>query len=213
MKFRIRIAESDKMISEKIGNALIPEARKYMKKNMDNVKKSLPAKIYSIIVSSPEYSSILGGRLKYEFGIPDPAAKLDGLLSIWTNNVYVVYTPPSVISGGRIVSSFSVSMIKSDFSDVLGSNYAFVYDNKRGYTLPWLEWLLLEGSVSLVKNHSVVMQANPRSRTGMALMKVSNSSWKVPNQYAGTISDNWITRSLEAANDDIYNLIKKAMTL
>ena len=213
MKLKVEILESSKEISQKIGQALVPQINAYMTSAMNKIEKQLPDVLKEAIENSPEYSSILGGRLRYEFGIPDPSAKLSGLLEIWTTSVSATHSRAIVDANGKIKSYFSVEMVKADFSDVLGSNYAFVYDNKRGYTLPWLEWLLLEGSVSLVKNHSVVMQANPRSRTGMALMKVSNSSWEVPSQYAGTISDNWITRSLEAAKDDIYNLIKKAMTL
>jgi len=212
MKFRVRILESDKRISESIGNALIPELRKYMRTAMDNVKKQLPEKIYSIILSSPEYSSILAGRLKYEFGIPDSADKLEGLLSIWTNNVSMVYTPPSVISGGRIVSSFSVSMIKSDYSDVLGSGYAEVYDNKRGYTLPWLRWLLLDGSATIIESHQVVIGSNPRSRTGLAVMR-PGPGWSVPKRYAGIRTDNWITRAIEAGQQQIIQLIEGAIKL
>lgn len=212
MKFKTRILETEKEIGQRIGNALIPEVRVYIARVQKRIKEQLPIVIQKVIVASPEYSSIIGGSLKYEFGIPNPSQKLAGLLSVWTNNIRVTFSPPVVISGGTIKSSLTVEMIKSDFSDVLETDYAFVNDQRRGYSLPWLRWLLLDGSYPLVKNHQVMLGSNPRSRTGMAVMvEEPSQSWSVPKRFAGTINDNWITRSLELSKDLINNSIIKAM--
>lgn len=212
MKIRIKILETEKEIALRIGNALIPQVRSYMQSRINKIRKGLPDVISSAIINSPEYADILGGRLRYELGIPDPNAKLSGLLQIWTQNLSVTYSPPVVISSGQVKSALSIGMIKTDFSDVLGTEYAMVYDSNRGYTLPWLEWLLLDGSVPIVRDHKVVIGSNPRSRTGMALMRESrNSYWSVPKKFAGTQNDNWITRAMDMYRDQIYDFIKKAM--
>ena len=213
MRFSIKIIESDKEIALRIGNALIPQVRQYMSKTMDKIRKGLPDIIYQAIISSPEYSSILSGLLKYEFGIPDSLSKLDGLLNVWTQNLSVTYTPPLVNYNGSVSSSVTIAMIKSDFSDVLGTDYASVVDRKRGYILPWLSWLLLEGSVTIVNGHQVIFGSNPRSRTGLAVMRKGGNGWKVPKRFAGTSNDNWITRAIASSEKDIYNFIQKAMKI
>jgi hypothetical protein len=132
------------------------------------------------------------------------------LLEIWSKNIQINYSAPK-ISNNMIRGSFSASMIRVDFSDVLYSDYAIVYDSLRGYSLPWLEWLLLEGNKTIIKNQNVVLGPSRSSRTGFALMRESPTSWKVPSEYAGTITDNWITRALDNGQDSINEAIEKAL--
>jgi hypothetical protein len=213
-KITIKVLESNKEIAISIGNALLPQVRKYMQSSVSKMKKGLPDIVNVAIINSPEYASILGGRLRYELGIPDPETKLSGLLQVWSNNISVTYTPPVVLSNGGVRSSITIGMIKTDFSDVLGTDYALVYDNERGYALPWLKWLLLDGSVPIVRSHQVVIGPSSKSRTGMAVMRENaNSAWGVPKKFAGTQRDNWITRAIDASRDQIYNFIEKAMEI
>jgi len=212
MLFSLRLLESSNQISQNILRALLPDIVNYFKDVRDYLKTNIPPVITDAIINSPEYQSILSGQLQYEFGIPDPGTKLSGLLNTWSNNVEIIYNPP-IISGNKIKASFSVNMIKIDFSDVLYSDYAVVVDNLRGYSLPWLEWLLLEGNKTIIQNYNVVIGPNRQSRTGMAIMKNASSSWRVPSQYAGTISDNWITRAIDQAESQIQNVLDKAANL
>lgn len=210
MLFKIKLLESNSEISYNILKALLPDVSNYLKDIIRYLQNNLPTLIRNVIINTPEYDSLIGGQLQYEFGIPNPAAKLAGLLDIWSTNIDITYVPPT-ISNGKIKGSFSASMIKVDFSDVLYSDYAIVYDAFRGYSLPWLEWLLLEGNRTIIQNQNVILGRSKYSRTGYALMKESLSSWSVPSQYSGTVSNNWITRALDGAERDISNLIDKAL--
>ena len=210
MLFKLNIVETNDIIYNDILKALLPEVIAYFKKAVQQLKQNIPPVIKQAIINSPEYISLLDGQLKYEFGIPDSSQKLTGLLDLWSSNVDIKYTAPS-ISGNKIKASFTISMIKIDFNDVLFSDYAIVYDSFRGYSLPWLEWLLLEGNKTIIKQQDVVIGPNKLSRTGMAIMKNSSKSWKVPSQFAGTISDNWITRAINSVDNDINNIIEKAL--
>lgn len=212
MRLSLKILESNKEIAQRVAKALLPEIKNYMKNAIDKIKKDLPSVVYTGIINSPEYTSIIGGQLKYELGIPNPETKIASLLQTWTDNIYVTYVPPTIITSGSIKSSFDVSMIKTDFSDVLSSDDAFVFDQERGYSLPWLKWLLLDGSVPIIKDHQVVIGRNSRSRTGMAVMRQSRTkSWAVPSKFAGTEADNWITRAIDASKSDVESLIKRTL--
>lgn len=210
MLFKISLLESNKQIAQNILKALLPDTTKYLKDIIRYLQNNLPPIVRQAIINTPEYTALLGGNLQYEFGIPDPSSKLAGLLDIWSTNIKINYSPPT-ISNSKIKGSFSANMIKVDFSDVLYTDYAIVYDTMRGYTLPWLEWLLLEGNKTIIKNQSVIFGSNKYSRTGFAVMRDSSSSWRVPSQYAGTISDNWITRAIDGAESQINSVIEQAM--
>lgn len=209
MKLSFKLLDNNRQISENILKALVPEIDDFLKKSLQNIRKSLPDAIKQIIQDTPEYDALIGGRLQYEFGLPDAGNKIATIIDIWSNNVKIEYNSPA-ITGNKIKASFSVSLIRSDFNDVLSSDASFVIDNFRGYQLPWLEWLLLEGNKTIVKKQEVVFGPNKFSRTGYALMKDSSKSWRVPSEFAGTISNNWITRAIDNAENQINELIDKA---
>ena len=211
MKISFKLLESDKTISNKILKALLSDIKTFVNNSFNKIKQELPLIVLNSIKLSPEYSELISGNLRLELGIADPNTKVAGLIEIWSKNIVYNYNKPE-IKNNKIKSSFSVEMIKSDFSDVLGSDYSIVVDSVRGYSLPWLEWLLLDGSKSIVKNYEVVFGPNPASRTGSAIMYPSSSSWGISNSYAGTISDNWITRSIDSAEGQISNLLDKAFS-
>ena len=208
MKFQIKLLESNSIIGNNILKALIPEVDSYLKNKLQFIRTNLPSVIENIISSSDAYSSLVGGQLQYEFGIPDPQPRLDEILNIWTKNIDITYNGPT-ISSSKIKASFSVSLIRSNFSDVLSTDAVLVIDSLRGYNLPWLEWLLLEGNKTIIKNQQVIVGASKFSRTGLALMKESNQSWKVPSQFAGNISNNWITRAIDDNESVINNFLQQ----
>jgi hypothetical protein len=210
MNISLKILESNSQIQQSIMEALLPQINDYMKDAITTIRKEIGTIISNAIVNTPEYESLVSGKLKYELGIPDANAKIAGLLDIWTKNIYIEYMPPKIISS-KIKSSFSASLIKSSFDDVLSTDLAYVIDNIYQYRLPWLEWLLLEGNKIIVKKQEVVMGPNPRSRTGFALMRGSNKNWKVPAEFAGTIRDNWITRAIDNTEAEINNLLERAL--
>lgn len=208
--FNIKILETQKEIEQEILKALRPQVDSLMQSAIRRLKVSIPEIVSKAIYESATFQSLSSGQLRLEFGISDAQAKVAGLLSIWIKNMQFQYEKPAVATKG-IKSRLSINMIKSDFSDVLGSDYAEVYASK-GYTLPWLKWLLLDGTANIVNAYDVFIGPNYRSRTGMAIMKKSVSGWSVPSEFAGTQNDNWITRAIEAASSDIETALMEAFS-
>lgn len=211
MKISLKIIETESQIEKMVMNALLPSCDEFLRKALIMIKSELPAIVSSAILNRPEYISLVSGNLRLEFGIPNANAKIATIINNWIDNIsYMLYKPK--LTGSRIKASISVEAIKSDFSDVLQMSEAKVNDALRGYELPWLEWLLLDGSKIIVPKHDVVFGPNPRSRTGGAVMKISSGGWKVPSEYAGTFSDNWITRAIDDSSPLIEKLLEKALS-
>lgn len=209
MKINVKILESNSQIESKILKALVTDCREYFNEALSIIQQELPQIIYSAITSRPEYVSLVSGKLRLELGIPDASVKVANLINYWISNISYNYKKPT-IEGNKIKGYINIELIKSDFSDILNSNDAMVIDSLRAYSLPWLQWLLLDGNKVIVPRYNVVISPNPRSRTGGALMRISTSSWKVPSEYAGTINDNWITRSIDNASSAIDGLLERA---
>lgn len=207
----LKIVENNQQIQAAILNAMLPQIDSFMAKAKTYIQNNIADLISQAILEQPEYVSLVNGSLRLELGIPDADQRVAQLISVWINSIQITYQKPRIIAG-KIKSSIDIKAIKSDFSDVLGLDASEVVDYNTGSVIPWLEWLLLEGTTTLVKDYEVVFGPSPRSRTGYAIMMESNSDWRVPSEYAGTKGDNWITRALYAYNDKINDLLKKALS-
>ena len=211
MKLSLKLLDSSPEITKAILEALLPDVTDHMNKASTFLQKNIPEIISKAIVSTPEYESLTSGILRLELGIPDAQNKVHQLIEYWISNMQVSYSTPKITSG-TIKSKLSISMVKADFSDVLNKDFAEVVHNIDNYSLPWLRWLVLEGTMPLVKDHEVIIGPNARSRTGGAIMKnKTGASWSVPSPFAGTQDDNWITRAINSASQDIDNLLSKAL--
>jgi len=215
MIFKVNILESNSEISKKILTSLLPEIQKLFKKITPQIQKSIKELVINAIKGSPEYSSLISGSLRSELGVPDIDNRLNSLFNIWFNNIKIDIKPPN-ITGSIIKSSLSISLIKSDLSEVLDSPSSYVIDNISGSKVDWLEWLSLAGDKTIIKDYDIRFGSNPRSRTGNAIMVVKpKSKWKVPSEFSGTLNNNWITRSIENIEgfieSEISNIVRNAI--
>jgi hypothetical protein len=208
MKFSLNLIESDSDIKSKILTEMRNHLQQAMVKSIPSIRKLIPSKIKDALMREPEYQSLINGKLKGEFGLSNASQKVNDIIDIWTNNVRIIVIPVT-ISGSKIKGGFKLDMIDSSYDDVLANDGAIVIDGTSGIVLPWLEWLLLYGNKIIVKNYEVQVGSNPRSRSGMAIMVPSKNNWRVPPEFAGTPTNNWVTRALSRLDDSILDIIQK----
>jgi hypothetical protein len=210
MRFDLKLIENSNQIQNMILDNLLLMIEPVIQQSIPGIQKKIVDLAISKIKAEPEYDALLNGQLRLEFGIPNPTTMVDVIIGMWANNIVVNQTPFRKTKSG-ISGSFSINMIKDDFSDVLAfTSASTVYDTSSGAELPWLQWLLLDGSKILVRNHYVKIGPNRNSRTGMAVMAESKSqNWRVPSEYAGTKNNNWVTRALSTINNEISDIIEK----
>lgn len=160
------------------------------------------------IKASPEYQSLVGGKLKFELGVPDAKQRMEDILDLYYRNIVVNKTAVKV-SGGKLVGSLKIENKRSDWKDLIGLPAGRII-TKKGTVLPWLEWLLLSGNKIIIRDWDVKLINNRRSRTGGALMvEGKNKRWRVPPEFSGTSNNNFITRALEKVEPNINRYIEK----
>lgn len=208
MNINLKLLESNAEITNLILSAMKDSLNNCFANAVKNLQISIPSQVKNAIISQPEYQSLISGKLKYEFGIPDSAGAINSIVDIWINNI-TINSIPITMGSNSLRGGFSINMIRDDYSDVLGSNSATVTDTKSSAVLPWLEWLLLHGGKIIIKNYRVQMGPSPNSRTGMAIMVSSKENWRVPPEFAGSKDNNWITRSLSKLETIIPKLIQE----
>ena len=212
LKFNIKIIETDSQIRAAMLRALADEVNITISKSIPFIENQIKDIVKKAIINEPEYQSLIGGQLRYELGIPDALSRVNSIIDFWISNIVVINNGVKITNNG-LSGGFSLEMIARDFANVLSMNDANVNDSQRGYSLPWLKWLLLEGGNILVKDYSVKFGASIYSRTGNAIMEDDpGSNWRVPAQFAGTINNNWITRAIDKLDDNIYNIFQTEIT-
>jgi hypothetical protein len=209
MRFSIDIKESEAEISKKILQSLSTQVDLHFRRAYTECKGQIVDIVTESITSHPTYHSLVSGQLRVEFGLDNATSRLNEILQFW-KYLDLVYQKPKIKSN-QIVGSFSLSMIKSDFSDVLSTAGAVVNTSK-GSSLEWLRWLLLFGDKTIINNYEIKLGPNAKSRTGNAVMVGKNGSrWSVPPAFAGTEQRNWITEAIDNAEDDIMSLLKRSL--
>jgi hypothetical protein len=208
MKFSINLIESDSDIKSKILTEIKNHLQQAMVKSIPSIRQLIPNKIKDALMGEPEYQSLINGKLKGEFGLSNASQKVNDVINVWINNVRITANPITIVGSG-VKGGFKLDMIDSSYNDVLVNDGAIVIDGVSGVVLPWLEWLLLYGNKIIVRNYEVQVGANARSRSGMAIMVPSKKNWRVPPEFAGTTTNNWVTRALSRLDDSILDIIQK----
>lgn len=213
MEVKLKLLTPQKQINDYIRKELAKRMNQCIPSIISEVKSQLSFYIANKIKSTPEYQSLLNGKLEADLGLDNVNARLDAIIEQWANNFYVILKPFTYNSRG-FSGSFSVCYIERDFSDVLVLSEATVFSLTGN--VPWLEWLLLEGSRILVRDYEVVYNLSGKqaavSRSGDALMReAAGSKFTVDPQFQGTITNNWITRAFENSEQDISDILTVAL--
>lgn len=207
MKYSISLLEDDSKIRKMILESIKSNIDAAINTTISKIKDPLSQIIKSALISEPEYASLISGQLRSEFGIAD-VSNVDAAVNNISKSIEIVKRNISVVNTG-LSGGIDINIINNqDFGGSLNDASAFVNDTERGYSLPWLEWLLLKGNAIIIRSYNVKYGQNPRSRSGDAIMIDSSSSWRVPPQFAGTIRDNWTTRALSRVDKNITSLIQ-----
>lgn len=207
MKFSLRLLETDSEISKLIMKEIKIVIDNAIDKAIPDISKEIKELIAESLRSQPEYSSLMAGTLRAELGIPD-SNSINAVIQALIETLDVKKNTITITNSG-LVGGFLLTMMKSDdMGGVIYANISSVNDPK-GYSLPWLEWLLFKGNEILVKNYRVSYTPSPYSRSGMAIMTPSSESWRVPEQFTGTEENNWTTRAINSVEDSVYRIIQK----
>ena len=212
MNISFKLLDTQNDISKKILISIRDYLRPVLNNVANSVRKNIAQDIEEAVKAEPEYTSLLSGILRSELGVPDAASRIENIFAAWGRGAVFTVRPVTIKAAG-LSGGFSLSMIQSDFSDILGLSDATIVDGVSGSNVEWLRWLLLEGGKQIiVRNYTVAYPgSNNRSRTGNAIMVKSTKNWRIPMAFAGSPTNNWITRAISRLDDTILNRLENEL--
>jgi hypothetical protein len=156
------------------------------------------------IMSTPEYRSLHGGKLQGELGVTSPSTRVEAVINTWVSHIFV----EAKVARDPLLS-IHIGFLEVGYGDVLSLPEAS-YDYEGG-TIPWLQWLLLEGDKRIVRNYEF-SPITRNSRTGLGIMIPSDRrGWQVPPEFSGTESNNFATRAFDGVDTKIEKIVKSVI--
>lgn len=166
------------------------------------VKKKITELTHSLLWKSPTGQSLLGGALRGELGVlygPGAIKQIADAIGLAASarlvSPFKARAHPHALDG-----RFVIELVTSTLQEVLSLGAAsFISEN--GHEVRWLEWLLTAGQSVVLADYTFEGAPPVRGRTGQGVMakvktRKGSQPWSVPGRYAGTFSDNWLTRTL-----------------
>lgn len=205
MSFQITLLDSDGEIQNKIYQAVREELNRLLKKNINKAEARIKQSVDKWIRMQPEVQSILDdgvqNSLHAQFGllgVQGVLAANDIVASVIASiNVKIKYVNNNLAGG----VDFEIQ--PEALNNLLGLSSGFVASESD--VLHWLNWLLLEGSNTIVYGYNYTPDSSGRSGGGFM---VSGGVWRIPPQFAGTLNDNFITRALSNRDKELEQILR-----
>lgn len=207
----IKLLDSVGSIQKKVNKAIAEEANKILSQNKNTILRDAQSLAAGWISSQPEMldlQSSVPGSLAGQFGLY-PGQGQNSVISI-VNSIKNSITVDlkrfnDNLSGGGLEINFQ----PTSFLNLLNLPQGFV--NYEGGKLHWLDWLLTKGDTVIVVSYHYNAKTGI-GRSGLGNM-TKGGSFRVPPEYSGVDSNNFITRALVGSSQEtaIANIFKKVL--
>jgi hypothetical protein len=168
-------------------NELRERAKSLVQRNYSKIRRAVKPVIVDAIYDCPEMESLRSGKLRYDLGVKaDPT-----LLISWsvadTMKLQYAYS-------NQYIFNFSISIQPGRYENLLDLPQS-VFISENGRKVPWLEWLLTNGTKVIMADFGVLYKEGV-GRTDGAITVKNVTPFMIDPAFAGVSGDNFISRAL-----------------
>lgn len=200
----VKIKDTLTQMRLKMERALTLEVIAKTRRIRDTLAAIVKQLLINTIQNDSQWQELSNGALRGDLGFPR-TVDLNRILEKLVNEVEVFIDSKQ----GTRVSAIKIIIrgVPSHFNDALALPEAEFVSSPSRSIIPWLRWLLFEGSNILIEDYIVERNMNARqlkiSRTGLAVMeKKQGANFSIRPSAAGTVDNNIITRAIDRAKLD-----------
>ena len=206
MGLSLQLVTPPATIERKIIDSVSKHLNERFQKLPNILTKQAQILIRKALISSPTTSSILGGKLREELGIEDASSDLLSIYNAIESTVRVNMT--SVRRHGTgITGSIRLTAVPFDLESLLRG--AGQYQTEKGVTIPWFQWLTTLGDRIIVRDFEIEGGHPSRSRTGDKIMIGGKRGWRIPPEFSGTRTNNFVTEATDSILPELGRTISK----
>ena len=202
----LKLLESNSQIKDKIYEAIVQEINKRVSKNKKSVTTKLQNAVKRWVGAQPEIASLRAnssaGSLGAQFGLTSATSDFvaDTITSAVAGSMVVKIQPIKKTLKGKLEINFQ----RDDFINLLNLQSGHVLTEK-GTDLHWLDWLLTKGDTTIITGYTYI--PGPFGRSGGGEMNIGGL-WRVPPEFSGTVTNNFITRSFKGTEKETAQILK-----
>jgi hypothetical protein len=202
--FKLKILETNAQIKKMIAECIKEEFDEYVSSVLTQNAPLIRLRFKNFMHQSPEFDELSKGFMAPELGFPAGTGPsyIYSVIEKASENVMVHY-----VSGKN---SKIIVFLQDGWQDSLLASYTRI-TTESGQNLPWLHWLLTEGSKTIIFDHTFVERPYQRhGPTGRSLrgIMIKHKSWRIPEPYTGTLDRNFITELFGRFSDELEGLYK-----
>lgn len=179
-------------------NILVKSLNRAFRQAEPTIRADFSSIIERQLRNSTVYENLIsGGRLRGILGLTSTQQKLNSIIETIKNSVRTEFKPIRQ-TGLSLTGSFIIRAVEADFQDILKLPESQQIAEE--HVLNWLEWLLVRGGSVIIADFGF-LGVTGRGRTGRGIMVRHRKPFQIPAEFAGTPSNNWITRAMDSLND------------
>lgn len=217
------IASVQRAINQTI-NEVIEEA---FRQREGRFRSAVRDSIEKVILRSPEVASLQADVLRGQLGLTDAENKVAKVAETFAEGIDInVYFDQA---GTTFKKSRAIRVTLDDgaFDRIMALDEAYQVNTSADGSrigapseLPWLYWLVFGGIGEQVSTHRL-KEGTVVGRSGLPYIMIPGGSWSVPPEFAGTRTNNFLTRALDRGvgtlkkdvGDALKDVLRKASAI
>jgi hypothetical protein len=190
---------------KELEKAILAEIRNIIRQKIPKLEAELNHNLQNILEKHfLQGLPVIAGQDFNELGIPDIQDRLTSIALSASNDFRIKIFQRSLLN-------INIGILETSYKELLKLPEAiFTYSSKSGSNvLPYLKWLLVEGSTPVISEYDFMVKPDSGRTTGGIMIKTNN--WKVPPNLQGTINDNLLTRCLSNIENDLRIMVESTL--
>lgn len=206
MSVNLKVLETSLSFKKKIEQAMLREIEDRINKNKKKAERQIASLVPSWVLASPEVQSIaqdgVPGSLHAQFGLFSGTGDIvaNDIANALAKSVSLEVDFTKRLKGTSVTFFIQPTSFVNLLEIPLGE-----IRTATGDVLPWMRWLLLEGTRTIVSSYTY--EPDNSGRSGGGTMRLGGI-WRVPPEFSGTASENFVTRIFQNKDRQIQPILK-----
>ena len=197
-KSLIEITTSPSEFKKMVMQAIADHINSIAIKIAADVTETIKPLVYDAVHDCHEMQALRSSDLRAAMGLNPPQAR-DVSKQIAESVSSSLIVESGKVTPINLSTMISIYVQPAGLDNVLsvgGSTVNYTSTEGKQVTIPWLDWLLTEGDRILVSGFSLELGQGLGRSWGGRMVEAPTGSWRIEPQYAGTLTDNFVTRAL-----------------
>ncbi len=208
MRISLKLKGSKSSIEKTISEAISKDVNIKLKKNYKKAEAKVKSLVIEWIREQPEITSMLDegvfNSLNAQFGF------IKGTADQAVNTILLAIAQTVVVEFQQVNNKLQGGIVfylqPDNFNNVLALPEASI--QALSGPLPWLYWLLTQGTNTIISGYKYEPDTSGRSGGGTM---TAGRAWRVPPQFAGTLKNNFITRALQGREKQLASIMEETL--